>query len=182
MHLVQIDPCLADEIVESNHIFVPNLNSKNVRVHILRFCWVEDWKLETVVEATNWSACPMDVGFLEIAFPDEASDEDIVGFHLLIFVYTVFGAPDNDSEFVFVPWGRSDLDGRINQPIFLINQVDPGLQPSLGANTKLRVKVSQLDRFLLKKMPLLNEITIFDINFSVANHLVLNKAIANASN
>jgi hypothetical protein len=124
----------------------------------------------------------MDVSFLEVAFPDEASDENIVGFHLLIFVYTVFGAPDNDSEFVFIPWRRSDLDGRINQPFFLLNKVNPGLQPSLGANAKLRVKVSQLDRFLLKKMPLLNKIAIFDIDFSVANHLVLNKAITNASN
>lgn len=121
VHLIQVDSGLSNEIIEPNHIFVPDLDSKNVRVHVFGFGRVEDGELEAVVEVTNGSASPVDVGLLEIAFADESSNKDIVGFHLLVFEYTVLCAPDNDSELILIPRRRGDLNRRIYKPLLLFH-------------------------------------------------------------
>ncbi len=63
----------------------------------------------------------MYVSLLEVAFADESSDKDVVGFHLLVLEDTVLSAPDDDSKFVLIPRRRGDLDRRVYEPFLLFH-------------------------------------------------------------
>ena len=120
VHFVQIYPSLTDKIIEANHIFVPNLHSKNIRVHVFGLRWIKYWKFKSVIKISNRSTCPMNVCLLIITFSNLPSDKNVVRFKLLVFENTLFCAPNNHSEFILIPRWRGYFYNWFYKPFFLL--------------------------------------------------------------
>lgn len=59
---------------------------------------------------------------------------------------------------------------RCADPLFFLNEINPGFQSSLRPNSKLWIKVSQFDGLLFIEMPLLGKVPLFNVNFSVSEN------------
>lgn len=114
----------------------------------------------------------MNICLLIITFSNLSPDKNIVRFKLLIFEYTLFCAPNNYSEFILIPRWRGYFYNWLDKPFFLLYQINPCLESTLGTYTELRVKISQFNRFSIKEMPLFHKISIFNVNLSKANHSI----------
>lgn len=64
MDFVEIYSRLSNQVVETYQVSIPNLNSKDIRIHVFRFRGIEDREFETVIEVSDRSACPMCVCLL----------------------------------------------------------------------------------------------------------------------
>ena len=149
MYLMQIYPLFTDEVVISDKISIPNLNSKHIGVHILRFLRIIYGEFHAIVEITDWSACPMSVSLLRLAGTHRGSHVDIVWLHLNVFVDTIISLPNYDSQLILVERRRRYGVGRCIQPFFLLDQIDEGLYSSLWAHSILWIQISQLNGFFL---------------------------------
>ena len=167
VNLIQIDSCFSNQVVVANQVSVPNLNSKNIWIHILRFWRIKYREFETIVETSNWSTCPVSVSLLGFWCSNNTSDKDIVWLHFDIFVHTIISFPNDNSEFILVKRRWMNFVSWSVDPFFLLNQVNPGLQSSLSSDSKLWIKISQLNRFFLIKMPFFGEVSMLNIEFCI---------------
>ena len=168
VYFVKIDSCLTYQVVETNQISVPDLNCKNVGIHILRFRRIVNREFKSIVEITNWSTSPMSISFLRLASTDNSSNKNIIRFHLYIFVDTIICFPNDNSELILIKRWRMNLMNRSTNPIFLFNQINPSLKSSLCTNTEFWIQISKFYRFFLIEMPLSCEVSLFNIDFCVS--------------
>ena len=159
MDNIQVDSCLSNQVVIPNQVSIPDLNSKNIRIHIFRFRRIKDWEFKTIVETSYSSTSPMSISFLRFWSSNDSSNKDIIGFHLNIFKHTVISFPDNDPQLILIERRRMNFMCRGIDPFLLFNQINPSLQSPLSSNSKLRIKISELNRLLFIKMPLFSEIS-----------------------
>lgn len=78
MYPIQIDPRLPHHIIIPNHILIPQLHRKRIRVEFLGFGWVLNLELPPPIEGASASAAPMDVGLLWVAVADVTSYVEVV--------------------------------------------------------------------------------------------------------
>ena len=166
VNLVQVDSSFSNQIIVSNQISIPNLNSENIWIHILRFRRIKYWEFETVVKTSNWSTCPVSISLLRFRSSYHTSNKNIVWLHLYILVNTVICFPDNNSQLIFVKWRGMDLVSWSIDPFFLFDQINPSLQSSLSTYSEFRIKVSKFNRLFLIEMPFLCEISVLNIKLS----------------
>ena len=131
MDFVEIDPCLSYQVVVSNEVSIPNLNSEDVRVHIFWLWRVVDWELEPVIEVSDRSASPMGVSLLRLSCSDSCPHVDIIRFHLHILIDAFICLPHNDSELEFVKRRRCNRVCWSIEPLLLLNQINEGLDSAL---------------------------------------------------
>jgi hypothetical protein len=120
VNLMQVYPFLANQIIISHKVSVPNLHSKHVRVHILGLLRVVYGEFHSIVEVSNRSACPMCVCLLRFACANSSTDIDIVWLHFYIFKDAIISLPDNDSKLILVEWWWSYWMGRWVKPFSLL--------------------------------------------------------------
>lgn len=121
VNVVHVYPCFSNQVVEPDQVAIPDLNSKDVRVHVLGLWRIVHRELEPIVEVALRSAGPVRVSLLRLRSADNPAHEYIVGLHLNVFVDTVIGGVDNDPEFVLVKGRRMYLMGRSGDPLFFLN-------------------------------------------------------------
>lgn len=78
MHFIEIYLALSNKIIIADNILIPNLDNKDIGVHILGFGWVKYVEFKSIVKISDRPARPMYICLLIITSADLAPDKDVV--------------------------------------------------------------------------------------------------------